>query len=49
MAYKIVQEGMANPGIIYLDPMLQAKIKENPFKSKTRNFPVDFGHRTMMT
>lgn len=49
LSYAIKQENVANPGIIYLDPMLHAKIKENPFKSKIRNFPVDFGHRTMIT
>ncbi|AWV98067.1 transglutaminase domain-containing protein [Arcticibacterium luteifluviistationis] len=32
--------------MIYLNPMIFGKIKENPFKSKTREFPIDFGFLT---
>ena len=30
-------------GIIYIDPVLIVREKENPFKSPARNYPVDFG------
>ncbi|MEZ4885850.1 MAG: hypothetical protein R3E32_14045 [Chitinophagales bacterium] len=31
-------------GRIYLNPMLNEGVTENPFKLKERTFPVDFGH-----
>lgn len=35
-----------NPGMIYIEPMLGAKISENPFKANERIYPVDFGWTT---
>lgn len=32
--------------MIYLNPFMSMRIRENPFKSKIRKFPVDFGFRT---
>ena len=31
-------------GSILINPFLYYRISENPFKFKTRNYPVDFGH-----
>ncbi len=31
-------------GNIYLSPLFFLQTKENPFKSETRNYPVDFGY-----
>ncbi|MGR3810515.1 DUF3857 domain-containing protein [Jiulongibacter sp. NS-SX5] len=34
------------PDMIYLSPLLSGQLKENPFKKKDRQFPVDIGHST---
>jgi transglutaminase-like putative cysteine protease len=40
----IVNENMTLAGeIIYLDPFIYSSYKVNPFKSETREYPVDFG------
>lgn len=43
--YKVSPEGyFMNAGnLIYIDPMLDEKTKENPFKLEKREYPVDFG------
>jgi hypothetical protein len=43
--YKIaMKEGReSNAGIIYIDPVIIDRLKENPFRSPERVFPVDFG------
>lgn len=35
--------------IIYLNPILVSRIEENPFKSETREYPVDFGFSNEVT
>lgn len=40
----VVNENMIVAGdMIYVDPFIQNRFKENPFKSKVREYPVDFG------
>jgi hypothetical protein len=36
--------GNVVPGTIYFNPVFFNKIKENPFRSEDRKYPVDFGH-----
>jgi len=45
IAYKIaMKEGQdTDAGIIYIDPVLVNRHKDNPFTSPTRIYPVDFG------
>jgi hypothetical protein len=49
-AFKEVHEVIASdranvaPNTIYFNPVFFTKIKENPFKSEDRKYPVDFGH-----
>ncbi len=45
IAYKIaMKEGQDNDaGIIYIDPVMINRHKNNPFTSPTREYPVDFG------
>jgi hypothetical protein len=46
--FKMEEQGdMAE--IIYLNPMFQGKIKQNPFKSPERQFPIDFSYATDQT
>jgi hypothetical protein len=37
------------PEMIYFNPMLQGKVKQNPFKNIERQFPVDFAYATDQT
>lgn len=40
----VVNENLMVAGdMIYLDPFIHNGMKENPFKSETRSYPVDFG------
>lgn len=49
-SFKEVHEVIASdratvaPNTIYFNPVFFTKIKENPFKSEDRKYPVDFGH-----
>jgi hypothetical protein len=38
------ERGNVMPNTIYFNPVLFNKIKENPFRSEDRKYPVDFGH-----
>ena len=40
------EEGGIMSDMIYITPLLSGTIKENIFKSKTRLYPIDFGHTT---
>ncbi|AWV98066.1 DUF3857 domain-containing protein [Arcticibacterium luteifluviistationis] len=42
----VKEDGGIMEDMIYLNPMVFGQISENPFKSKTRDFPVDFAHLT---
>jgi hypothetical protein len=35
---------MKNGDIIYYNPSIIHRMKDNPFKSERRNFPIDYGH-----
>ena len=40
----VINENMVDAGeMVYLDPFVLSGLKENPFKSETREYPVDFG------
>lgn len=40
----VINENMVQAGdVLYLDPFIYSRQKENPFKSEKREYPVDFG------
>ena len=39
-------EGLDSNSKILVNPFLYFRVSENPFKLKTRNYPVDFGYKT---
>lgn len=41
--FEIELEGEANAGYVLFSPFLDHKLKENPFKSTVRVYPVDYG------
>ena len=41
--------GFSGEEIIYFDPILVNLMEENPFKTESRNYPVDFGYVTQLT
>lgn len=43
---KIAEKTQATGDIIYMNPLIKDQIVENPFKSETRIYPVDFGSPT---
>jgi hypothetical protein len=44
--YPLTVEPAENSGIIYLNPIINAGYKENPFKSTNRNYPVEMPYLT---
>ncbi|NBP67633.1 MAG: hypothetical protein EBU52_02705 [Cytophagia bacterium] len=44
--YEVIATDRCNvvPNTIYFNPVFFNKIKENPFRSEDRKYPVDFGH-----
>ncbi|MBS1558452.1 MAG: DUF3857 domain-containing protein [Bacteroidetes bacterium] len=47
VSYEIIidEHAMSSGNIIYLNPFVEQRIQENPFKSKERTYPVDYGNK----